>query len=75
MSRRFEAPLLTNTEGMAALSRSDRQKVLILLRRMRFLRSRFETIGPQRGHDVMEYNALHWALEMVGVVRLPPGMQ
>jgi hypothetical protein len=71
MSRRFEAPLVTDTRGMAALSSKDRQKVLILIRRMRFLRNRFEAIGPQRGHDVMEYNAIHWALEKLGLVVMP----
>ena len=60
--------VVINGAAMAVLDVAERNKVNLLLRRMRHLQTRFEQPGIIRSWDLAEYDALAWALERIGVV-------
>jgi hypothetical protein len=63
--------VVINGVAMQTLTAVERNKVNLLLRRMRHLRQRFEQPGVIRSWDVAEYEALSWVLERIGVVSAP----
>ena len=66
--------IIINGAVMAKLSIAERNKVNLLLRRMRHLQTRFEQPGVIRTWDLSEYEALAWVLGELGVVsvEIPP---
>jgi hypothetical protein len=60
--------IVINGAAIQALATAERNKVNLLLRRMRHLQARFEQPDFIRSWDLAEYQALAWALERIGVV-------
>ena len=75
MSRRTEAPLIVDYPRLRAdYDHDDRRKLLCLVRRMQHLQERLMDPGDdpdtiRTNHYAQEYEALHFVLEKLGVVR------